>query len=174
MFHDSSSSSSQAVGRDVELHVAGGLVARQPQQQRLQRLQGQLAVREVEVLEAQGGGEELLEGRGDVALGLPGTERVPGQVQVGQVGGAAPDQGPEQQLAGHLGGREVEDGDDVGLGEEVDQAGHLLLQAVAGQIQVGERVQGELVGDQRLAQVVHPLASQGAVGQVDVPGKQEI
>ena len=87
------------------------------------------------------------------------------------MGGATPHKGPEQQLAGNLRGREVEDGDNVGLGQEVDQAGHLLLQAVACQVQVGEGVEGQLVGDERLAQVVHAFASEGAVGQVDVPEK---
>ena len=127
---------------------------------------------QVEVLQAQGGGEELLECGRNVSFRFPSTERVPRQIEVRQVCGAASHKSSKQQLAGHLCGGEVEDGDDVGLGEEVDQAGHLLLEAVARQVQVGEGVEGELVGDERLAKVVHALASEGAVGQVDVSEKE--
>ena len=89
-----------------------------------------------------------------------------------EVLGAAPHQGTEQDLRGDVGRAEVQDGDHVGLGQKVDQAGHLLLQAVSRQVQVGEGVEGELVGDERLAKVVHAFASEGAVGQVDVSEKE--
>ena len=46
---------------DVELHVAGDLVTGQAQQEVLQRVNGQLAVRQVEVLKPQGHREKLLE-----------------------------------------------------------------------------------------------------------------
>ena len=57
--------SSNSPPPDVELHVGCGLVAGEPQQQVLQRVDGQLAVGQVEVLQAQGHREELLESSRD-------------------------------------------------------------------------------------------------------------
>ena len=57
--------SSNSPPPDVELHVGCGLVACEPQQQVLQCVDGQLAVGQVEVLQAQGHREELLESSRD-------------------------------------------------------------------------------------------------------------
>ena len=65
VLYDSGSGTSNVVVADVELHVAGDLVTSEPQQQVLQRVYGQLAVRQVEVLQAQGHREKLLEGGGN-------------------------------------------------------------------------------------------------------------
>lgn len=45
---------------------------------------------------------------------------------------------------------------------------NVLPQRVSRQIQVGQRVQAQLVGHQRLAQCVRRLSRQGTMGQIEV------
>ena len=71
---------------------------------------------------------------------------------------AAPHQGTEEDLGRHVRAGQVQDRDDVGLGQERAQPGHVLLQGVTGQVQVGQAVQAQLVGDEGRGQAVGALA----------------
>ena len=63
-----------------------------------------------------------------LTFGFLGEERVSGEVKVGEVLCAATHQGAEQHLRGDVRGAEVQDGDHVRLGQEVNQALHLVLE----------------------------------------------
>lgn len=65
----------QRIAAEIQIKTRRGLVAGQTQQKVLQGLHGQLAASYVEVLQAQGAGEELLERR-RYLLALLGAERV--------------------------------------------------------------------------------------------------
>lgn len=71
----------EIVAAHVELEADGALVAGQTEEQVFQGLEGQLAERDVQVLERQGRREELLEARGNF-FGFLTRERVAGDVQV--------------------------------------------------------------------------------------------
>ena len=133
-------------------------------------INGQLAVWKIEIFESQTGGEELFEGCGYFSFWFLGEEGVLGEVEVGQMTGAAPDQSTEQDLWRNIGGAEVQDGDNVGLGEEVHQTLHLVLEDVTSEVQVGETVEGELVGDESIAERVNTFARDTAVRQVEMLG----
>ena len=62
-----------------------------------------------------------------LTFGFLGEEGVTGEVKVGEVLGAAPHQGTEQHLRGDVRGAEVQDRDNIRLGQEVNQALNLVL-----------------------------------------------
>lgn len=72
-----------------------GFVAGQAEQQILKSFHGQLAAGNVEVLQTEGAGEELLE-RGRYLFALFGAKRVVRYVEVGQVRGTAAQESSKQ------------------------------------------------------------------------------
>lgn len=141
ILHDAGSARTKAVSRDIQLNILDHLIAGQTEEEVFERLDGQLPLRHVEVLEVEGGGEKLFEGGRNLALGLSGGEGIPSKVEVGKVRGAASHQGTEQNLRRDVGGGEVQDGDNVRLGQKPDKMLDIFPQRIARQVQVCQRVE---------------------------------
>lgn len=81
----------QRIAAQVQIQTSCRFVARQPQQQILQRLHWQLARGNIQMLQTQRTGEKLLERR-RYLFALFCTEEIMRHVQMGQMGGTATQQ----------------------------------------------------------------------------------